>query len=79
MKTSPFDDLLNALHRFRDERKTLLIVMNVEVYEAMGRAVQVIESDQGRSLVVESTFGDRMNIEISQLDLKPMRKRKESQ
>ena len=79
MKTSPFDDLLNALHRFRDERKTLLIVMDVDLYEAMGNSVRIVEADhEGRILVIESAVGDRMNTEISQLDLKPMRKRKGS-
>jgi hypothetical protein len=72
--TSPFDDLLAALHRFRDERKTLLIVLDVELYEACGNGVRIVEADhEGRNLLVEGTFGDRMRTEISQLDLKAKR------
>lgn len=74
---SPFDDLLNALHRFYDERKTLLIVLDVELYEAGGNAARIVESNhEGREIVIESTFGNRMTTEISQLELKPKRRRR---
>lgn len=73
---NPFDDLLDALHRFYDERKTLLIVLDVELYEAGGNAVRIVESNhEGREIVIESTFGNRMTTEISQLELKPKRRR----
>lgn len=72
-----FDQWLAAAHAYREARNELPIVLGLELYEYFDQEVTITEARPLRSgtyrIVVEGRFGQRQEVDSTEVSLRPMR------